>query len=367
VEREKRRIRHSAFEPFPNIDNGSNSMRRGIALISVMLVVSASLIRADEVRLLGEKGKHTGTIQRVSPTEVTIGGSIRETNIPVNEIAAVSFSLEPRGLADAREAYESGRYTNVISSLNDIKPEQIRRDEVKVEIEFYRVMAAARMASFGAVDQKTARAAGMDLQRLLAEHKESYHFYEVNEALGDLLAAIKNPNANSFYDILAGAPWPEYKLRASVLKGRALQVQGNHQAAIAQFDAALQGEIAGRAGTQAYLARVGKAVSLVEIGKVDDAMKLLAEVIDKADEGDREVYARAYNALGGCYRKKNAPTEALLEYLKVDLLFNSVPDAHAEALYNLSQLWNDERHPERARDAADRLKQRYATSRWNKS
>jgi hypothetical protein len=53
--------------------------------------------------------------------------------------------------------------------------------------------------------------------------------------------------------------------------------------------------------------------------------------------------------------------------LKVDLLFNSVPDAHAEALYNLSQLWNDAQHPERAREAAENLKKLYATSRWNKA
>ena len=138
--------------------------------------------------------------------------------------------------------------------------------------------------------------------------------------------------------------------------------------AIEHFDAALASGATGRpAELQMQLARVGKAVSLAETGGVDNALKLLHEVIAKADEGDRDVYARAYNALGNCYRKKGATKDALLEYLKVDLLFSSVPDAHAEALYNLSQLWNEVQHPERARAAAETLQERYATSRWNKT
>jgi tetratricopeptide (TPR) repeat protein len=341
-------------------------MRLGVVTTILTITAATGVSWADEVRT-AEK-RHSGTIQRISPTEVTLGGSIRETSVPVNEITAVVFALEPRGLTEAREAYESGRYAIVAGSLNEIKAEQIRRDEVRVEIEFYRIMAAARMASFGSVDQKTATAAGMDLNRFLNEHKESFHFYEVNEALGDLLAALKNPNAGRFYDVVASAPWPEYALRANVAKGRAAQILGNHAAAIELFDVAIQGEVMGRSGQgQVQLARVGKGVSLAETGKVDDAMKLLRDVVDKADQNNREVFARAYNALGACYRKKNAPKDALLEYLKVHLLFNSVPDAHAEALYNLSQLWNDAQHPERAREASEDLKKLYATSRWNKA
>jgi tetratricopeptide (TPR) repeat protein len=230
-------------------------------------------------------------------------------------------------------------------------------------------MAAARLASIGTVDQKTATSAGMEINRFLNEHKNSYHFFEANEALGDLLVALKNPNAFRYYDVLASAPWPEYKIRANLLKGRAEQMHNQHQGAIKHFDAALTAASGGdeRAERQQSLAHIGRAVSLAETGAVEEALAVLNQIIAKADKGAPEVYARAYNALGGCYRKKGATKEALLEYLKVDLLFNSVPEAHAEALYYLSQLWNDARHPERARAAAESLQQRYAASRWNKS
>jgi tetratricopeptide (TPR) repeat protein len=343
-------------------------MRLDSILMTVVLASAfAGSLSADEVRRLSGE-RHTGTVQSITPTEVTIGGSVKEVTVPVNEISAVVFALEPRGLSEARDAYASGRYTNVFASLSEIKPEQIRRNEMKTEIEFYRTASAARMASVGNVDQKTATAAGMDLNRFLTEHKNSYHFYEANEALGDLLAALTNTNAFRYYDAIASAPWPEYKIRAAVLKGRAAQMHNNHTAALDHFDTALRIDGTGRAAeTQFQLARIGRATSLAETGKVDDALKLLEEVVAKADDGDRQIYAHAYNAIGACHRKKNENKDALLAYLKVDLLFNANPDAHAEALFNLSQLWNEEHHPERARAAVDTLKQRYATSRWNKS
>ncbi|MEX2138616.1 MAG: hypothetical protein WD894_05105 [Pirellulales bacterium] len=342
-------------------------MKLAVSLTFISLTLVTLCVRADEVRKL-DGGKHTGTVKSMSATEVTIGGSVSETVVPVNEIAAVVYGLEPRGLVEARAAYDAGRYTDVFAALNEIKPEQVRRDEMRTEIEFYRAMAAARLASFGSVDQKTATTAGMELNRFLTEHKNSHHFYEVNEALGDLLSVLKNPNAFRYYDVVAGAPWPDYKIRAGLLKGQAEQMHGNHAAAIKHFDAALATAATGsQAETQLHLARVGKAASLAETGSAEEAIEILNQVIAKTDEGSSEVYARAYNALGSCFRKKGATKDALLEYLKVDLLFNSVPDAHAEALYYLSQLWNEARHPERARAAAEALQQRYATSRWNKT
>jgi hypothetical protein len=341
-------------------------MKLASILTFTAIGLAAVCVRADEVRKL-DGGKHTGAVKSMSPNEVTIGGSVSETVVPVNEIAAVVYAQEPRGLAEARAAYEAGRYTDVVTALSEIKAEQIRRDEIRTEIEFYRAMAAARLANFGSVDQKTATSAGMELNRFLTEHKNSHHFYEVNEALGDLLAALKNANAFRYYDVIAAAPWPDYKIRAGLLKGRAEQMHGSHERAIKHFEDALAISASdGPAETQLQLARVGKAASLAESGRADEGIEILQQVIAKADEGESEVHARAYNALGACFRKKGATVDAQLEYLKVDLLYSSVPDAHAEALFYLSQLWNP-RHPERARAAAETLQERYATSRWNKT
>jgi hypothetical protein len=55
-----------------------------------------------------------------------------------------------------------------------------------------------------------------------------------------------------------------------------------------------------------------------------------------------------------------------LAYLHVDVLYSSVPDAHAEALSNLIPLWQAVGQEERAREARKTLEQRYAGSKWAK-
>ena len=99
-----------------------------LSLLMTVLLVAATQARGDEVRKL-DGDKRTGTIQSVSPTAVTFADSVRQTAVPVNEIAAVIFTSEPRGLTEARAAYDAGRFSDVSSSLNEIKPDQVRRDD----------------------------------------------------------------------------------------------------------------------------------------------------------------------------------------------------------------------------------------------
>jgi outer membrane protein assembly factor BamD (BamD/ComL family) len=43
-----------------------------------------------------------------------------------------------------------------------------------------------------------------------------------------------------------------------------------------------------------------------------------------------------------------------------------VPDDHAEALFNLVELWNTNNKPERAREARQSLETTYPNSPWTK-
>ena len=76
-----------------------------------------------------------------------------------------------------------------------------------------------------------------------------------------------------------------------------------------------------------------------QTGPLDAAVKMVEQVILDADPEQKELHARAYNALGNCYQRAGQTTDALLAYLHVDVLYSSVPDAHAEALANLVPLW----------------------------
>ena len=74
----------------------------------------------------------------------------------------------------------------------------------------------------------------------------------------------------------------------------------------------------------------------------------LAEVLVRSDQGCA--------SLGG------ESKDALFAYLHTDLLFNSDPSTHAEALAHLGPLWEKAGKPDYARDALSRLKRRYAAT-----
>jgi hypothetical protein len=150
-----------------------------------------------------------------------------------------------------------------------------------------------------------------------------------------------------------------------------LEAQSKFPEAIAKFDAVIGNAVDSPEATrQKAFARVGKALGLAETGKPDDGVKLVQEIIGKNDENDpqnRELFGRAYNALGRCHLKANRTKEALSAYLFVDLLYSSAsPEVHAEALYFLSKLWPQVNHSDRGVAARSILTERYGGSSWAK-
>ena len=117
-------------------------------------------------------------------------------------------------------------------------------------------------------------------------------------------------------------------------------------------------------GRLKLLAEVGLAVCENLAGNPQSALQRLDAMVQKNDSTDLELFARISNAQGACYQSLGRTVDALLSYLKTDMLFFTDPDAHAEALYHLKKLWTEYGQPSRAADAAARLTQKYASSIW---
>ena len=120
---------------------------------------------------------------------------------------------------------------------------------------------------------------------------------------------------------------------------------------------------------QKQLAQVGVAACMAETGNHAQGIQIVDGLIAKNNpEQDRILFGRAYNALGRCHMQSGNTKEALMAYLHTHILFYSEPDTHAEALYYLSQLWNDAsiKKADRAVSARSLLRERYAGSSWAK-
>ena len=183
--------------------------------------------------------------------------------------------------------------------------------------------------------------AAKEMKEFITTHKGNYRWLKANEVFGDLAVAAGNFKASeAYYDQLRKSPFPDYKMRAGVRIGRALMAQGgaeNLAAAGKAFDEALAIPAdTDAAKTQRLDATLGKARLLALAGKFDDAIKTVEPIIATASREQAETLAHAYNTLGVAYRAAKKPKDSLMAFLHVDLLYPSVPDAHAEALYNLT-------------------------------
>lgn len=304
-----------------------------------------------------------GTITDMKPTEVTLDMAGVARTFPVNEIKTISYGEEPSELSNARNAVLQKNYNVAMDELKKIAtlPD---RDLMKQDIEYYRAYCLARQAMTEGGDKVAAETA---MKGFVAKAPGSYHFFEAAEVLGDLAASSgKSVDAARYYGAIASkAPWGDYQMRANNSVGRSLVAQKDFPGALQKFDAVLTTDLSTvEAAQQKLFASLGKAVCLAETNKPDEGIKLIEDIITKNDAQDTQLFARAYNALGNCYLKANRPKDALQAFLHTDILFYADADAHAEALYRLSKLWNDVNKPDRSVAARNTLRDRYSGSVW---
>jgi tetratricopeptide (TPR) repeat protein len=333
-----------------------------LALAALCCALPSSAQAVDRVKLL-QGSQQNGDIKSSTATELALEIGATKKQIAVNEIDLVQFEAEPTQLTQARAAIRGGRYAEAAAALDKIVLAEIKRPLIAEDVKFYEALANARLAlgGTGAIAE-----AGKKMLSFEKAHPDSFHHFEACEVVGDLLVAMGNYTvADTYYGKLALAPWPEFRLRAKVLSGRALVGQSKFKDAIVKFDEVLAIKDTGKeADAQRVAALLGKASALGGEGNEAEAVKLIDEVIAKAAPEDEELHARAYNLMGHCYMMTGKRKQAILAYLHTDLLYSRFAPLHAEALGNLAELFTADQKTERAAQARALLKEKYPSSAW---
>ena len=337
---------------------------RIIPLMLLAVATSVESVAAQGLdRVRDRNGITSGKITKMSALGVTLTKNGVDTKKPVEEIVSITFASEPDELAPARRSAKAGRFANALEKLNKIDRSDFSRKEINQEIDYLMTYCKAQQALSG---QGTLDQARKQVSGFLSKNSKSYRVPQAIELLGDLLLAGGDyEGARTQYAKLGKAPAPYFKARSATLTGRSLQAEGKHEDAVAAFDRGLQAAQGDTvAQSQVMEATLHRAVSSSALGNVATSTDTVKEIITKADKDDAKLLAQAYNALGDCYLQAKQQKAAKHAFLHVDLLFSSATTEHAKALFELSQLWDELGQSARARDAADRLKDKYPGSRW---
>jgi tetratricopeptide (TPR) repeat protein len=335
-----------------------------LLLVSAGLAPQAALAQFDQV--FGRRGTPTrGTITSVSPTEIVIQSSGATQNFAVNDVRLVTFADDPPELNRARQSLLAGQLEQALEDLKKVNVANIGREIIKQDVQFYLALAQAKIALARGGDKNKAAA---DMMAFYRANPGSFHYFEAAEVLGDLAMGLDKPDsAKPFYDELAKAPWADYKMKAAVLGADALRAKGDYAAALPEYEKVIGASIdTPEASRQKLFSSLGKAECLANTGNPDEAIKICESIIKDNPSTDMELFGRAYNALGVAYLQANKPQDAALAFLHVDTLFFGDPNQHAQALYYLSDLWNQLNQADRALDARTTLKTRYAGTRWSR-
>jgi tetratricopeptide (TPR) repeat protein len=324
-------------------------------------------VRDDFIKTVKDK-KIDGKIRQISPTEITIEQLIGTEKIPVNEVESITFGGDSATLRGVRSDLHREQYEEALKLLDKIKPGSVQRPESLQDIEYYRALCEARVALAG---NGSIVEAGSKMTAFVTANPESYHYFQACEILGDLLIAIgKHSLARKYYERVNQAPWPDYKMRASVAMGGAYLAEHKPAEALKFFEWVMAQPVDSDSAlgqSQHITAILGKARCLAEANQADMAIKAVQSLIAKANPDDTAFLAAAYNALGFAYQKAGLAADARYAYLHVDTQYWTNAEAHAEALYYLSQLFAAAGKRDRAKECKMALEQQYKDSRWNRA
>ncbi len=344
-------------------DDGPKGFKKG------MLVTGRGIPKGTTVNLATSSGFTLSAKAAETLSKESLSLAYARTKKPVDTVLEVFFDGEPAELRSARTNLRRRDAAAALADLVKIKEEELQGKPAAVAEE----MAFVRAASLGLQALQSGsklQPAAEAVKGFLTKHPRSFHAYDMHEMLGDLVTrGGKLDEAAAAYAFLEKGP-ASYRIRATALKARLLREQKKYADALRLLDDATRvdlqpGDVAGtRAKREAEL---GRAQCLSRLEKAADAIAAARGVIRQIDPDDKDLLGRAFNVLGDAQRAAGGRDEdAVIAYLTVDLVYNTAAETHAEALYNLVDLWQRTKNPERAREARQTLESQYPNSPWTK-
>ena len=342
-----------------------------VCCIYVALQSGASVDAADQVVTRNET--LFGKIESVSTEAVQLlprGSASAARKISVSDVVMIQFSDEPQDLIEAKRRLVKNNFVGALEAIQQVDEDQIQSASVAVRGEYAYVRAVAgghvAMGAAGKISSALS-----SIKNVIDQFTRSIHYYELLEVAGDLEQALgRYDEAASLYKKIALGP-PPMVVRGGRLKGGVLAAEGRYPEAIKEFEKVQSVDLVGGFVEQEkMMACLGQAESLLSLGRFSEAVSLIRTMLSGSHPEEVPIattnvlLGNAYSLLGRSLAEMKQDQDALIAYLTVDLVYGDAPETHAEALFQLSQLWNRGGYPRRAEEVRKKLMKTYPKSTW---
>lgn len=341
------------------------ALRFGAALLAAVCAVPVAA-RADSVRVLApnvdgapEETTLEGKIESTSADEIVLDVDGQKKTLSTAAVVGTQYDDEPVALAAVRADLELGEYEDALAKLAEIPAADVRsaRAEVAAEIESLRALATGRLALAGSEKLATG---GRAVLAFVQKSPTHWRHYEAVELLGEILAKTGKPaEAEKQFAALEKAASPTVRARGKIARGtlaladaaRLADAEKLFADALAELDGTADAANAPETNAARVLAQIGAARVLAGQKRFDDAEKTLETAIAATPRDAIATNAAIYVAQGEIRVAAGRPRDAIVSYVRVELLYPSARARRVEALKALVPLWTQTGRPDRAADA----------------
>ena len=343
---------------------------RQIRSITTCLIIFCFLVleadAADIVYRKSDSRRINGTITEISRTEVVVTLASKNKapiRIPANDIKEIKWDKEPPKLTLTRAAERKKLYEK---ALDEYKKHYENSGGSQKRLRTDLTFLIARTTSELAMnDEKLLDDAITLMEKFRKRNPQHYAYYESLVILNKLY--LKKNNSEKVLEIsklIATAPWEEYKNSGMLENAYAHLNSGETDQALKLFDKMIHEFKSDSSNKQLLRATFGKAQCLIAAEKYEKAEEALFQVIDHANSKEHRFLSEVFLVQGKLYRSQKMPKDAILSYLRIDLIFNKDNKAHEEALYWLAVLWKQAGNETRSIENSQKLKSKYPDSEW---
>jgi hypothetical protein len=358
------------------------SVRIGALAVAVLAAACAGVALAQpgkddfiEVRAKGAKkvDKIKGRIIDESPSGITVevrsGKSTEKRTIPGDNIEYIEYNVPGlngstyrapfnKELTAHKEANPEKRNKLLLEAaalFGKLEGEIRTRQEARRYVEFKAAILTARLADAGLA--KAEDAIKM-LDKYTAENRTAWQVLPALTTLARMQEDAGRPQkAREAYQRLSGLSGVDKEIirKSEILVAR-LYLRSDkaedRKEAQKRFEGLLIGISA--ADPEKPFLEAGLAECKIALGDLDGVDRVLNEAMKSAAENP--LRGVLHNLLGEYQLKKGAQAEAFWHFLKVDALYNDLPEEQARALYHLGSLFDKVRKdPIRGRECYRRL------------
>ena len=343
--------------------------------IASVRVEGADLVRVAAPTEDGsfEERNEEGAIVEISASGITLRDvkTNEETTIPSERVLWILLDDAPVELAAARVDYEVGEYESALEKLKSIDASELASSKsayASTEFDWYQGTSALQLAL--ADGDATLNEGGRGLATFVKNHADSYRYYEALSQLGDAFLAVSREGgkqeaslkrAGEAYERMAQSDSKVYRARGLVGIGDVALETSDYAKAEESFKTVKESEIENEYLGRDVLSRasLGLALTYARSGRYAEARSEIASALEATPRRAELARARLYNALGETNERDERWEDAIIAYLRVDLVYYSARVERVKALKALVSLWSRTGREDRAAETRERLKTRF--------